>query len=171
MEDQAAYITRARIEAKLSLVYVKPRSEVHVPEDPTRWDDRCGEFVEVFRNQGEPSFAEMAIKIEETVAECVGVSVLQMHNYKWRKREVVTARQYMMTVYNKVFQLSSAEAAGKYNKDHATCLHARKQIRERIETELSFYEDMLPAVELMQSYGLKLPHWLCDAPKPKKHRF
>ena len=69
-----------------------------------------------------------------TASRLYGVSIDEMMT-KTRKREVVEARQLVMTMAKKFHPKKTLEQIGGiFGKDHATALHAFKEIGNRIET-------------------------------------
>lgn len=74
---------------------------------------------------------------DEIAADIWGIhpSLLRIKN---RKREVVEARQVLMVYRHKTLKKSQAEAAKPYGKDHATVIHAKKTIKNLLETNTIF---------------------------------
>jgi hypothetical protein len=61
-----------------------------------------------------------------------------MESPKWRKREVVTAKQIYFYLKKKRTRESLASIGSYLKKDHATVLHGIKQVNNHIETEKGF---------------------------------
>lgn len=64
-----------------------------------------------------------------------------------RKREISDARQLLMYFAKKETQLSSTNIGLRLNRNHATVLHACKQIEQRITVEKSFQEEVQKILE------------------------
>lgn len=61
---------------------------------------------------------------------------------KSRKREISDARQLVMYLTKKTTQLSSTNIGMKLSRDHATVLHACKQIEQRLSIEKKFRHEV-----------------------------
>lgn len=67
-----------------------------------------------------------------------------------RKREIVEARQLLMYYYNRIEGLSLSNTGIKFNKDHATVLHACKKVDDLIQVDKEFknkYEILINGYE------------------------
>lgn len=158
MEDQAHYFTKSDLQSCMKLTYSRFRNTSE-EVDPSRYDDRCGDFIETAKQELtglEPSEEEF----EATIAMCFGVSIEQMHRYKWRKREVVMARQLMMLVYRYYYKLSLAAAGWPYKKDHATVLHSIKTSINLYETDKHYRKITTPVWALWRQTNIELPEFL-----------
>jgi len=100
-------------------------------EDPSRHDDRCGEFIEA-ASSIVPASPEM--HYVQIICNCLKISSYKLQtDHAYRKREYVYARQMHMLVRSKLLGMSLRVAGEIYGKDHATVLHA-------IRTQLNLYE-------------------------------
>jgi chromosomal replication initiator protein len=81
--------------------------------------------------------------IQNTICSYYKVSLEQL-NSKTRRREIVQARQVAM-YFAKALTKESLASIGTSigGKDHATVLHACKTVRNLMETDRSFREDVL----------------------------
>jgi chromosomal replication initiation ATPase DnaA len=78
---------------------------------------------------------QSAIRLVENTT---GVSYSQMKD-RTRRREIVEARQLAMCLLRSAFKnLSLAQIGSKFNRDHATVLHAHKTIRNLREVDQTF---------------------------------
>ncbi len=80
-------------------------------------------------------------KIAETVASHYNIDTELLYG-KSRKREISDARQLVMYFAKKDTQLSSTNIGMRLQRNHATVLHACKQIEQRISVEKKFQEDV-----------------------------
>lgn len=73
-------------------------------------------------------------RIEDIVCDYTGIDKRQLQ-VKTRKRNIVFSRQ-LVWYFARIFtKMSTTELAMRYGKDHATCLHGTKNIRNLIETD------------------------------------
>lgn len=79
--------------------------------------------------------------IAETVADYFNIDSELLYG-KTRKREISDARQVVMYLAKKHTQLSSTNIGMRLMRDHATVLHAVKQVEQRLSVERQFVEDM-----------------------------
>ena len=71
-------------------------------------------------------------KIVNHVINVTGVTKEQLMSNS-RKQNIVISRYICMYFFLEYQKCSTASAGGYFNKDHATAIHARKVIRNRIE--------------------------------------
>lgn len=92
----------------------------------------------------------MIVKIEQKVITCEAILQqviatfgidMKSINSKSRKREIVWARQAAMSLCKK-YTTQSVSRIGQVigNRDHATVLHALKNVDDLLETEVEFRE-------------------------------
>ena len=67
---------------------------------------------------------------------------LSLQTSKTRKREVVQARQISMYYIHAFTQQSQSCIGGLFNRDHATVIHAMKQVSNLSLTEKQYREDI-----------------------------
>lgn len=79
--------------------------------------------------------------ITEVVSEYYGLDSELMYG-KSRKREISDARQVIMFLAKKFTKLSSTTIGMKLSRDHATVLHACKQINERYSVDRQLQADI-----------------------------
>ena len=79
--------------------------------------------------------------IAETVAKHYNIDSSLIYG-KTRKREISDARQLVMYFARKETQLSSTNIGMRLDRNHATVLHAIKQIEQRLSVETSFREEV-----------------------------
>ena len=79
--------------------------------------------------------------IAETVARFYNLDISLLYG-KSRKREISDARQLVMYLTKKSTQLSSTNIGQKLSRDHATVLHACKQIEQRLSIEKKFRHEV-----------------------------
>ena len=79
--------------------------------------------------------------IAETVAKHYNIDSSLIYG-KTRKREISDARQLVMYFARKETQLSSTNIGMRLDRNHATVLHAIKQIEQRLSVEKSFREEV-----------------------------
>ena len=84
--------------------------------------------------------------IAETVSRYYKIDLELLYG-KTRKREVSDARQLVMYLTKKSTQMSSTNIGLKLSRDHATVLHACKQIEQRLSIEKKFRHE----VELIEN--------------------
>ncbi|MBP5716273.1 MAG: chromosomal replication initiator protein DnaA, partial [Bacteroidales bacterium] len=103
----------------------------------------------------------MIVKIEQKVITCeailqqvIGAYGVDMKsiNSKSRKREIVWARQAAMSLCKK-YTTQSVSRIGQVigNRDHATVLHALKNVDDLLETEADFREKYRKVESLLQT--------------------
>ena len=103
----------------------------------------------------------MIVKIEQKVITCeailqqvIGAYGIDMKsiNSKSRKREIVWARQAAMSLCKK-YTTQSVSRIGQVigNRDHATVLHALKNVEDLLETEPEFREKYRKVESLLQT--------------------
>ena len=80
-------------------------------------------------------------KIAETVASHYNIDTDLLYG-KSRKREISDARQLVMYFAKKDTQLSSTNIGLRLQRNHATVLHACKQIEQRISVEKKLQDDI-----------------------------
>ena len=85
-------------------------------------------------------------QIAETVANYCNIDTALLYG-KSRKREISDARQLLMYFAKKETQLSSTNIGMRLNRNHATVLHACKQVEQRISVEKSFADDVQKLME------------------------
>jgi chromosomal replication initiator protein len=79
--------------------------------------------------------------IAETVSRFYNIDEQLLYG-KSRKREISDARQLVMYLTKKKTQLSSTNIGLKLSRDHATVLHACKQIEQRLSIEKKFRHEV-----------------------------
>ena len=79
--------------------------------------------------------------IAETVASHYNIDTSLLYG-KSRKREISDARQLVMYFAKKDTQLSSTNIGMRLSRNHATVLHACKQIEQRLSIERKFQEEV-----------------------------
>ena len=79
--------------------------------------------------------------IAETVARFYNLDLELLYG-KSRKREISDARQLVMYLAKKSTQMSSTNIGQKLSRDHATVLHACKQIEQRLSIEKKFRHEV-----------------------------
>ncbi len=79
--------------------------------------------------------------ITETVSRFYNIDEELIYG-KSRKREISDARQLVMFLTKKNTQMSSTNIGQKLNRDHATVLHACKQIEQRLSIEKKFRHEV-----------------------------
>ncbi len=79
--------------------------------------------------------------IAETVSRFYNIDEQLLYG-KSRKREISDARQLVMYLTKKKTQLSSTNIGQKLSRDHATVLHACKQIEQRLSIEKKFRHEV-----------------------------
>lgn len=84
--------------------------------------------------------------IAEKVANYCNIDSALLYG-KSRKREISDARQLLMYFAKKETQLSSTNIGLRLNRNHATVLHACKQIEQRLTVEKSFADDVQKILE------------------------
>ncbi|MDO4510641.1 MAG: chromosomal replication initiator protein DnaA [Bacteroidales bacterium] len=84
--------------------------------------------------------------IAEKVADHCNIDSALLYG-KSRKREISDARQLLMYFAKRETQLSSTNIGLRLNRNHATVLHACKQIEERLTVEKAFQEEVQKILE------------------------
>ena len=79
--------------------------------------------------------------IVETVANHYNIDSSMLYG-KSRKREISDARQLVMYFAKKDTQLSSTNIGMRLSRNHATVLHACKQIEQRLSVEKNFVDEV-----------------------------
>jgi chromosomal replication initiator protein len=79
--------------------------------------------------------------IAETVSRFYNIDEQLLYG-KSRKREISDARQLVMFLTKKKTQMSSTNIGMKLSRDHATVLHACKQIEQRLSIEKKFRHEV-----------------------------
>lgn len=79
--------------------------------------------------------------IAETVSRFYNLDMELLYG-KSRKREISDARQLVMYLTKKATQMSSTNIGLKLSRDHATVLHACKQIEQRLSIEKKFRHEV-----------------------------
>ncbi len=79
--------------------------------------------------------------IAETVADYYNIDSELLYG-KTRKREISDARQLVMYLAKKHTQLSSTNIGMRLMRDHATVLHAVKQVDQRLSIERQLHDDL-----------------------------
>lgn len=85
-------------------------------------------------------------QIAEKVAQHCNIDPALLYGQS-RKREISDARQLLMYFAKKETQLSSTNIGMRLNRNHATVLHACKQIEQRLTVEKSFQEEVEKILE------------------------
>lgn len=80
--------------------------------------------------------------IAERVASFYNIDTADLYG-KSRKREISDARQLLMYFAKNEAQLSSTNIGVRLSRNHATVLHACKQIEQRMSVEKKFQEEVL----------------------------
>lgn len=79
--------------------------------------------------------------IADTVSRFYNIDKQLLYG-KSRKREISDARQLVMYLTKKKIQMSSTNIGQKLSRDHATVLHACKQIEQRLSIEKKFRHEV-----------------------------
>ena len=79
--------------------------------------------------------------IAETVSRFYNIDQELLYG-KSRKREISDARQLVMYLTKKSTQMSSTNIGAMLSRDHATVLHACKQIEQRLSIEKKFQHEV-----------------------------
>ena len=79
--------------------------------------------------------------ISETVSRFYNLDMNLLYG-KSRKREISDARQLVMFLTKKTTQLSSTDIGRKLSRDHATVLHACKQVEQRMSVDKKFRNEV-----------------------------
>ncbi|MBR5102781.1 MAG: chromosomal replication initiator protein DnaA [Muribaculaceae bacterium] len=79
--------------------------------------------------------------ITETVAKYYNLDTDMLFG-KTRKREISDARQLVMYLAKKETQMSSTNIGSRLSRNHATVLHACKQVEQRISIEKKFQKEV-----------------------------
>lgn len=85
-------------------------------------------------------------QIAEKVAQHCNIDPSLLYGQS-RKREISDARQLLMYFAKRETQLSSTNIGLRLNRNHATVLHACKQIEQRLTVEKSFQEEVEKILE------------------------
>ena len=80
--------------------------------------------------------------IAEKVASFYNIDTSDLYG-KSRKREISDARQLLMYFAKNEAQLSSTNIGMRLSRNHATVLHACKQIEQRLSIEKKFQEEVM----------------------------
>ncbi len=80
-------------------------------------------------------------QIAETVCDYYNIDSSLLYG-KSRKREISDARQLVMYLAKRETQLSSTNIGMRLSRNHATVLHACKQIEQRLTVEKKFQDDV-----------------------------
>ena len=80
--------------------------------------------------------------IAEKVASFYNIDTSDLYG-KSRKREISDARQLLMYFAKNEAQLSSTNIGMRLSRNHATVLHACKQIEQRMSIEKKFQEEVM----------------------------
>ena len=88
-------------------------------------------------NKPQCTFEYMA----ETVANFYQIDTEDLYG-KSRKREISDARQVLMYFAKNIGQLSSTNIGMRLSRNHATVLHACKQVEQRVSVEKNFREEI-----------------------------
>ena len=80
--------------------------------------------------------------IAEKVASFYNIDTADLYG-KSRKREISDARQLLMYFAKNEAQLSSTNIGMRLSRNHATVLHACKQIEQRMSVEKKFQEEVM----------------------------
>ena len=89
-------------------------------------------------------------ELHREVMDLNGVTTIQLRNFKSRKKELVTVRQWHIFMLVRLGKLSLTQAGMTYKKDHATALHAIKSICNLREVDKNFqyiYEEVIARLE------------------------
>ena len=76
----------------------------------------------------------------EMVCGLYGISSKEAAKSRLRKREHVAVKQICMTIFHLKFDLSQHAAAGYFNRDHATCNWAIRQVAAHLKYEKDYAE-------------------------------
>jgi len=72
-----------------------------------------------------------------------------------RKREIMSTRQVVMWAIKNTYDLGLSNIGRRYGKDHATVLHACKQVNGRLATERIFREVITHSIEQIKESGFE----------------
>jgi len=103
-------------------------------------------------------FAEFKL-MTTAMADCLGMDA-ELFYTKTRKREVVIPRQVLMTVFKFRYpQLNLHTIGGFFNRDHATVIHAMKQVYDGLFTKDKIMRDCCSwALEISKQIPRKQLH-------------
>lgn len=87
--------------------------------------------------------------IEYVVCRHYGLRPSDLH-VKSQRREISEPRQLVMTLIHETGRGTNNKSASYYNKDHATCTHARKTIKAMIETNAEFRAKVYKILDELQ---------------------
>ena len=87
-------------------------------------------------------------RLVSMICKCSGVSVEELQEQKkYRKKELVAARQIHMAILRVVFKKSLNKSGEPYDKDHATVLHSVKTVKNLVETNSVYRRRYRPVFE------------------------
>lgn len=94
---------------------------------------------------------DMIEVVDRIIQDVFGIDILSLR-VKTRKREIVYPRQMHMAL-TQLAGLSLRESALPFNKDHATVVHAKKIVSNRIDTKYpkKDYYDAIKSIEILKS--------------------
>jgi len=79
------------------------------------------------------------IELQKMICDISGVSWQELKDTtKRRLRKYVTPRQVHMVALHITFDMNPTDSSKVYNKDHATFAHAKKTVKNLIETDVQF---------------------------------
>ena len=79
------------------------------------------------------------IELQKMICDISGISWQELKDtQKRRYRKYVTPRQVHMVALNIAFDLNPTDSSKCYGKDHATFAHAKKTVKNLIETDAQF---------------------------------
>lgn len=90
----------------------------------------------------------------DLILECSGLSPEMFKMNKYRKRELVLARQVHMCFLHITFEISLAKSASIYNKNHATAIHACSTIRDLFQTNKDFRQEYSKVIDHCLNYDI-----------------
>jgi chromosomal replication initiation ATPase DnaA len=76
--------------------------------------------------------------IEDYYKEYYGISKRDIDDTDYRKAELVEMRQIVMAIARVIYSMSFALTGSIYNKDHATALHAVRNVSNLISTDKQY---------------------------------
>ena len=123
-------------------------------------EDQCGELVNLMNEVNEENSQSKEDQFVFLIYKAFKVNEKDMEAVKYRKRELVQARQLHMYIRKMFCGMSLATAAEIYKKDHATCIHAINTINNLVETDKEYRELTIEVWQLWKQFGKKFPDGL-----------
>ncbi len=120
-------------------------------------EDQCGELVNLMNEINEENSKSKEEQFVELIFKAFKVNEIKMEAVKYRKRELVQARQLHMYVRRLFCGMSFASAAEIYGKDHATCIHAINTINNLVETDKIYRDTTKKVWQLWSDFGVDFP--------------